>query len=193
MQPLTKHFPAHIEFASEAFAAKPDAINLWIGNEGSVSSMHKDHYENIFCVASGQKIFTICPPADSMFFQETEFPIGTFRRKANGYWIVDVHKECEGEDNQKVHWIESNIERVVDSEPVESRSEYIEQFPLLQYTHPIKFSLEAGDMLYLPALWYHRVTQTRETVAVNYWYDMRFDSPTWVYFNFLQQLGSGHP
>eukprot|EP01042_Synura_sphagnicola_P004252 gene4252-biopygen4579 len=24
-------------------------------------------------------------------------------------------------------------------------------------------------------MWYHRVSQTRVTVAVNFWYDMRFD------------------
>ena len=47
------------------------------------------------------------------------------------------------------------------------------------------------EMLYLPSLWYHRVTQTRETVAVNYWYDMRFDSPHWCYFNFMQHAGGG--
>ena len=40
----------------------------------------------------------------------------------------------------------------------------------------------AGDLLYLPAMWYHRVAQPNgdsegKTVAVNFWYDMKFDSP----------------
>ena len=96
----------------------------------------------------------------------------------------------ETKEIQKVRWIEPDIERIIDSVPLQSRLEYIENFPLLQYVHPVKVTLEAGDMFYLPSLWYHRVTQSFETVAVNYWYDMRFDSPNWCYFNFLQHLRS---
>jgi peptidyl-lysine (3S)-dioxygenase / protease len=46
--------------------------------------------------------------------------------------------------------------------------------------------VQAGELLYLPSLWFHRVTQTRETLGINYWYDMKFDSPLWCYFNLLQ-------
>jgi jumonji domain-containing protein 7 len=38
--------------------------------------------------------------------------------------------------------------------------------------------VEAGEMLYLPSLWYHQVSQVRGkapyTLAVNYWFDMEF-------------------
>jgi len=63
-----------------------------------------------------------------------------------------------------------------------------DDFPLLSQAHPIKVHVEEGEMLYIPSLWYHRVTQTCETVGVNYWYDMKFDGPNWCYFNFLQNL-----
>mmetsp|Transcript_14 Transcript_14/g.20 ORF Transcript_14/g.20 Transcript_14/m.20 type:complete len:402 (-) Transcript_14:1317-2522(-) len=191
VEPLASLFPEHIPFASEAFNARPDAVNLWIGDERSVSSMHKDHYENIFCVSSGQKVFTVCPPADSLFLEETEFPSGTFRQ-TDSNWVVDVQTksdaESDTEDIERVRWIEADVERVMEPESSQSRQEYLGKFPLLQYTHPVRVYVESGDMLYLPALWYHRVTQTCETVAVNYWYDMRFDSPNWCYFNFLQHL-----
>jgi hypothetical protein len=29
--------------------------------------------------------------------------------------------------------------------------------------------------LYIPAMWYHRVSQRTHTVSVNYWYEQRFD------------------
>lgn len=45
----------------------------------------------------------------------------------------------------------------------------------------------AGETLYLPAMWYHRVTQTEETVAINYWHNMSFDHK-WVYYNFLDSF-----
>lgn len=34
-----------LEVAREAFGNEPDAVNLWIGDERSKSSVHKDHYE----------------------------------------------------------------------------------------------------------------------------------------------------
>jgi len=191
LQPLTSMFPPFIPFANEAFDAEPDAINLWIGNENSTSSMHKDHYENIFCVASGQKLFTICPPADALFIKEESVPSGTFRCN-NDCWTVDMQQTNDGQNNEKEHeyvrWIECDVERIMKPASLHSRTECMKKYPLLEYAHPIRVCVEAGDMLYLPALWYHKVTQSCETVAVNYWYDMRFDSPNWCYFNFLQHL-----
>lgn len=34
-----------LELARKAFRNEPDAVNLWIGDERSVSAVHKDHYE----------------------------------------------------------------------------------------------------------------------------------------------------
>jgi peptidyl-lysine (3S)-dioxygenase / protease len=41
-------------------------------------------------------------------------------------------------------------------------------------SRPIRVTLDPGDMLYLPALWYHKVSQSCDSedgvcVAVNYW------------------------
>jgi jumonji domain-containing protein 7 len=47
-----------------------------------------------------------------------------------------------------------------------------------KYSRPMRVTLEEGDMLYLPALWYHKVGQSCNAegvcVAVNYWYDLDF-------------------
>lgn len=34
-----------LALAGEAFGNEPDAVNLWIGDDRSVSAVHKDHYE----------------------------------------------------------------------------------------------------------------------------------------------------
>lgn len=34
-----------VALAGEAFGNEPDAVNLWIGDDRSVSAVHKDHYE----------------------------------------------------------------------------------------------------------------------------------------------------
>jgi hypothetical protein len=71
-------FPTSFQFANLAFGTQLDAVNLWIGNQRSVSSMHKDHYENLFYVASREKHFTLCPLADVPFLNIGEFPSASF-------------------------------------------------------------------------------------------------------------------
>ncbi|KAL7526056.1 hypothetical protein ACHAXR_002278 [Thalassiosira sp. AJA248-18] len=196
----TQLFPDTFPFAEQAFGTgPPDAVNLWIGNEKSVSSMHKDHYENLFYVCSGQKEFILCPPADVVFLHEGEFSSGTFcpvRDNASrgesdeqthlaSHWTVVADDGNEGGLDEtsevKTRWIEPDIKKHMENP---STSE----FPLLSKAHPIKVLVSEGEMLYIPSLWFHRVTQTCETVGVNYWFDMKFDSPHWCYFNFLQRM-----
>lgn len=148
--------------------------------------MHEDHYENLFYVLSGEKEFTLCPPADVLFLYERDFESGSFCRSGEG-WVVsedNLQNACAGPSSPTfVKWIEPNIDAELYS------TKEMECFPLTKHTHPFKIKVKAGEMLYLPSLWFHSVTQTCETVGLNYWYDMKFDVK-WCYFNFLQNLAS---
>ena len=179
---LQNLFPPGIEWAREAFGTDLDAVNLWMGNESAVSSMHKDHYENLFYVASGEKIFTLCPPSDVAFlYEHLEFPKGIFEVNDAGKW--GVKRMLETEEDPIIRWIAPDVSR--------TRTTVLgERFPRLQYTHSVQVHIQQGELLYLPSLWFHRVTQSCETIGVNYWYDMKFDSPLWCYFSFLQQLAA---
>ena len=190
----------------------PDAVNLWMGDERVVSSMHKDHYENLFYVLSGEKVFHLCPPSDVPFLYEKEVISGKFQHNHDDdddddsddgtprrRWTVELDREDdavasdENESNKKkyskVHWIATDLfgkdKKKCDDDDDE---EEVEEFPLSKYAHPITVKVKAGELLYLPSLWFHRVTQTCETIGINYWYDMNFESPMWCYFHFLQQL-----
>mmetsp|Transcript_18439 Transcript_18439/g.23734 ORF Transcript_18439/g.23734 Transcript_18439/m.23734 type:complete len:503 (+) Transcript_18439:54-1562(+) len=192
-------FPRSFSWAEEAFGvSEPDAVNLWIGDERSVSSMHKDHYENLFYVLQGEKVFTLCPPADAPFLYEQPVRSGKFvattntttrnkkDKKMQLQWNVqldhnDATSAAADHDDSAVwvHWIAANVLDEKD----------LDEFPLLAHTHVFpQVRVQAGDMLYLPSLWFHRVTQTCETIGINYWYDMKFESPSWCYFHLLQQL-----
>ena len=61
---------------------------------------------------------------------------------------------------------------------------------LIRNCKPIVVTLYPGQVLYLPALWFHSVFQTPSEqglcVAVNYWYDMDFAGPLYPLFNFLR-------
>jgi hypothetical protein len=62
-------------WAEQAFGTgPPDAVNIWIGDERAHSSLHKDPYENLFYVASGEKIFTLYPPSDAAFLPVVSMP-----------------------------------------------------------------------------------------------------------------------
>jgi hypothetical protein len=54
---------------------------------------------------------------------------------------------------------------------------------VVSLSKPLSCTVGPGEVLYLPALWYHRVAQRGETIAVNYWHDMPFDH-RWLYYNY---------
>ena len=70
---LRKQFPSVLMdqdvkgFAALASTAlntqEPEAVNLWIGDQNSVSSCHKDHFENLYAVIQGEKLL-LCSSFD---------------------------------------------------------------------------------------------------------------------------------
>ena len=145
-------FPDSIPFAEEAFGEHCflEAVNIWIGDERAISSMHKDHYENLFIVLSGEKVFTICPPSDAIFLPEEDFPAASFRFvPPNKGWLVEedhqVSKELKSDETVK--WIKYDILNVERNN---------QRYPYTHLTHPIEVKVKEGEMIYLPSLWLHR-------------------------------------
>ncbi|KAF3845454.1 hypothetical protein F7725_008617 [Dissostichus mawsoni] len=64
---LTDDVEPHVSWMSDALGKLPDAVNFWLGEASAVTSMHKDHYENLYCVISGEKNFILLPPTDRPF------------------------------------------------------------------------------------------------------------------------------
>ena len=78
---LLEEFPSlvndcadEVPFASEALGKPPDAVNLWIGDERSQTTFHRDHYENVYCVVRGVKVFHLLPPCDGRVLGVAEAP-----------------------------------------------------------------------------------------------------------------------
>jgi jumonji domain-containing protein 7 len=75
--PLWNDVPKNIEkWGEEVFGVKADAFNLWMGDDSAYSSLHKDHYENFYCVVKGQKNFTLLPAADLYYLDQKEYQSG---------------------------------------------------------------------------------------------------------------------
>uniref|UniRef100_A0A6S8DS88 JmjC domain-containing protein n=1 Tax=Aplanochytrium stocchinoi TaxID=215587 RepID=A0A6S8DS88_9STRA len=175
---LMNQVGSQLDISHEAFGNEPEAVNLWIGDERSVSSMHKDFYENMYCVIRGEKVFHLLPPCVQPFLYEQEYQEAhyVYETKSES-WKIELE---EG----SVPW--SPIDPAV---LIENADVYAIKYPLAGHLREliITANVREGEVLYLPAMWYHRVTQSQLTVAVNYWHNMDFDF-RWVYFSLLERM-----
>jgi len=75
---LVSDVSPELSFATEAFGINPEAVNLWIGGKRTITSYHKDHYENLYAMISGKKSFRLLPPADSYRMKQRKFPCASW-------------------------------------------------------------------------------------------------------------------
>lgn len=118
----------------------PEAVNLWIGNGRSTSAMHKDNYENLYCVVSGVKSFVLISPLEVACVRERTLPSATYQPDSNaegGFKIVPDEPPCD------VHgWPTLDPD---DPEKQDSK--------FWKYCKPLRVDVQCGEILYLPAMW----------------------------------------
>ena len=68
-----------IPWARIALGRRSEAINLWLGNSKSVTALHKDNYENVFCQVIGSKHFVLLPPIEAPCVNEQILPCATYQ------------------------------------------------------------------------------------------------------------------
>ncbi|KAH5599369.1 tRNA wybutosine-synthesis-related protein 4 [Parastagonospora nodorum] len=184
---LFGELPPSIPFASAALEQDPDAVNLWVGNSHSTSVLHKDHYENVFVQVAGKKEFVILPPISAPCVAERSVLSATY---------APLDPELRTEDLRK------DGLRISIDEP----EEYVplptwdpdrpgeNTTPYSEFARPMRVTVNAGDLLYLPALWYHKVKQIAGEegmcCSVNYWYDMDFAGQFQVATRFVQEVAA---
>uniref|UniRef100_A0A8C3S2I7 Bifunctional peptidase and (3S)-lysyl hydroxylase JMJD7 n=1 Tax=Chelydra serpentina TaxID=8475 RepID=A0A8C3S2I7_CHESE len=175
---LTEEFPEllgdvepEVPWMSEALGKKPDAVNFWLGESAAVTSLHKDHYENLYCVISGEKHFLLHPPSDRPFIPYELYLSAKYCISEDGSFQVVDEKAAD-----KVPWI-----------PLDPLNPDLEQYPEYAQARPLQCTVKAGEMLYLPSLWFHHVQQSHGCIAVNYWYDMEYDLK-YSYYQLLDSL-----
>lgn len=174
--------------------------------------MHKDPYENIYCVIDGYKDFILIPPTDLPYVPYRKYPVGTFKNvNINGYKIEPQY--IQGDKSYPLNTIEKNDSQNSDSqqctecdvhtdnEEKDTQYEIIDWiaidplnpdlncYPQFKYANVYKVRVEKGDCLYLPSLWFHHVQQSHGCIAVNYWYDMDYDIK-YCYYKMLECLST---
>ncbi|RYG51136.1 cupin-like domain-containing protein [archaeon] len=171
--------------------AEAEAVNLWVGDERNTSSCHKDHYENLYAVIQGEKVFSLFPPHDILWLYEQpcvsaryvyDDPAGDGAYRlpgARASWSVRV--ECDAGTGEPVRqpWIAAPADRAD-----------VRRFPLQRHASPVVAHVRAGEVLYLPSLWYHQVAQRGLTIAVNAWHDMSYCGARWAHFQQMCMLAT---
>ncbi|KAM9328317.1 bifunctional peptidase and (3S)-lysyl hydroxylase JMJD7 [Pholidichthys leucotaenia] len=165
---LTADVEEHVPWMSTALGKLPDAVNFWLGEAKAITSMHKDHYENVYCVISGEKHFILLPPTDRPFIPYGVYQPAVYHQQEDGKFEV-----INQADSEKVPWI-----------PLDPLNPDLEHYPQYRQARPLHCSVKAGEMLFLPSLWFHHVRQSHGCIAVNFWYDMEYD----IKYNYFQLL-----
>jgi jumonji domain-containing protein 7 len=175
-----------IPWAREALEKDPDAVNFWLGNSYSVSATHKDNYENIYFQVCGRKHFVLLPPVEATCMNERSVLAATYEPRDNATPSSDLRKE-----DLRIRI--DDPEMYIPSVTWDADEPLLNTTPYSQYARPLRVTLEAGDTLYLPALWYHKVSQScgeeHISCSINYWYDLEYGGPFWSTAKFVQNVG----
>ncbi|KAG6814184.1 hypothetical protein H0H92_000861 [Tricholoma furcatifolium] len=195
-EPLRSDVPSDVAFCTEALGRLPDAVNLWIGDGRSITSIHSgkqpirslcffnqskrlsaDPYENIYTVIRGAKHFTLLPPTEGWCLKERMFTHARYQRcPESGQLVIEP---SEGID--AIHWSSISAPHIPGA--------------LSPEAHPIHITIGPGDTLYLPAGWWHHVRQLdgATTIALNWWYDMEMRGMSWVTLSFMRGVIEASP
>lgn len=174
-----------------------------MGNSDATTSMHKDHYENLYAVINGQKTFILHPPTDILHIPYETYKLAKYKENSNGkFEIIDICKEDEAVSTNQVGKIEPEDRTELQNELRESERKEpeliswisidplkpdFEKYPQYANCKPYIAKIFPGDLLYLPSLWFHHVTQADQTIAINFWYDMEYDIK-YNYFKFAEHV-----
>jgi jumonji domain-containing protein 7 len=126
-----------IAFARIALQRPPDAINLWIGSDKSVTALHKDPMENIYVQIRGMKHFTLLPPLCHPCTNEKLISPATYYRGPSGELSLEID---DGQEPVPLATWDPD-------EPNKNATRFA------HLAKPRKVTLQPGDMLYLPAMW----------------------------------------
>ncbi|CCF32850.1 phospholipase A2 [Colletotrichum higginsianum] len=189
--PLSHQVPPSVPFARIALDRDPEAVNLWIGTSRSVTALHKDNYENIYVQIRGCKHFVLLPPCCQPCVNERTLMPATYARRDLGGLALELDEASnENKDRPEDGALHGVPFATWDPDHPDTNAT-----PYSHLAEPVRVTLEPGDMLYLPAMWYHKVSQSCPedgegfVLAVNYWYDMEFSGPLYPLSSFVRNIG----
>ena len=130
----------------------------------------------------GTKHFTLLPPTEGHRTCPRTYPAARWQRR--GDWEL-VPEEPE----RLVEWASVNPLR----RPTPEQATFFSK----EWPPPLRCTVRAGEMLYLPSMWYHLVEQEEDedeaggaAVAVNWWYDMDFGAGVYAAHGLVREVAA---
>ena len=156
-----------IPWARIALGQNPDAINLWIGNSSSVTALHRDNYENIYCQVSGQKHFVLLPPIEAPCVNENIVPCAAYENTSSKSEHQNANTASRSRSdnvdvettsamscrNQQLVLLPEHPQRAVPFPIWDPDKPEQDQTLFSCLGRPLRVTLNPSDLLYLPALW----------------------------------------
>lgn len=168
-----------LDFAEQCLNSPP-LVNFWMGDKRAVTSMHKDPFDNLYCVISGYKDFILLPPHQVVNIPRQLYPVGKYQRHESGQFYIEPVLNVQSDNNKseplRTEWIS-----------IDPLAPDFSKYPKFANSQPLQVRVNAGDILFLPNFWFHHVQQSHKCIAVNFWYDMEFDS-RYCFFRMLEKL-----
>ena len=154
-QSMYKDFPDLLsDIALPKYADKQNkhVINLWLGEAGVNTRPHYDTYNNFLTQIVGRKRVRLFAPTDS-----------------HNMYPYAINDDFLG-NNSPVY-----ISRIRDTDLVND-----DEFPNLNMVTCFEGILYPGDLLFIPAGWWHEVKSLDISISVNFWWKIKIE-------NFSQQ------
>ena len=161
-EPLWADVQLSLPWADAAFGRQPAATNFWMGEDAARTTVHADLFDNVYCVVSGRKEFYLLPPQEGHMLRRRRYPSAAYMPTADASSHDDAYALALEFDEPAAEVLWSPLHLDAESSA-----------PL----RPVRASVGPGEVLFLPALWWHAVGQrggegcAPSTVAVNYWYE----------------------
>ena len=130
--PLLQDVPQSLAFADDALGQKPDAVNLWMGDSRALTTLHKDHYENLYAVVQGCKTFTLYPPAALPLLYPAQCTPKTYRKVGASWTLADSKHDEPGSTRP---WITVDPEKGAN-----------EECPLFRHAAATKVDVRRGEV-----------------------------------------------
>mmetsp|Transcript_27344 Transcript_27344/g.36900 ORF Transcript_27344/g.36900 Transcript_27344/m.36900 type:complete len:299 (+) Transcript_27344:3-899(+) len=133
------------------------------GTAGSLSRLHHDNQDNVIAVADGEKHYALFPPSQA----PNLYTVGGIRQVLPS-GVVRYDSDMPGQGD--AHGTHFSL--VADAFSPSAGD--LERFPLLRNAmlEGGQISLSRGELLFLPAGWFHQVRSCSRHVAVNFWWNV---------------------
>ncbi|KAI8781130.1 jmjC domain-containing protein E [Biomphalaria glabrata] len=136
-------------------------LNLWLSDGNTLGKLHFDPFDNFLCQISGVKELLLYEPHDNSKLYEAHIQEAVLSYNQSSHTF---HRKTLLESTSMV------------MSPVDISDPDLKRFPKFADLQPLNCTIQAGEVLYMPAFWWHEVqskpnVSEHRNMAVNFWYE----------------------